>query len=185
MTATDNEPRTMVAVSDLTPLRVNPRRGNVATLVASLQSHGQYRPLVVNRPTMEVLAGNHTLAAARELGWDEVAVFYVDVDEAEARKIALIDNRASDIATYDDAELAELLSSLDDLDGTGFAAGDLDALLEGLRDTAVGEDRPADTSPQLGAVEYRLIVHCTDEQQQAQWLRTLQEEGLEVHAVAL
>ncbi len=28
------------------------------------------RPIVVNRPTMEVLAGNHTLLAARELGWD-------------------------------------------------------------------------------------------------------------------
>jgi len=33
----------------------NPRRGNVAEICNSLEAHGQYRPIVVNRPTMEVL----------------------------------------------------------------------------------------------------------------------------------
>lgn len=176
--------RELVAISQLRPLRVNPRRGNVNALVESLSVHGQFRPLVVNRPSMEVLAGNHTLRAAEELGWEEVAVFYVDVDEDEARRIALIDNRVSDLATYDNAELADLLSGMESLDGTGYGSEDLDTLLAGLSGPEVGSERPADTSPQLGAVEYRLIVRCADEHQQAQWLSRLQAEGLEVQAIA-
>lgn len=42
---------------------------------------------------MEVLAGNHTLQAARELGMAEVTVTQLDVDEEQARRIMLVDNR--------------------------------------------------------------------------------------------
>ena len=38
----------------------NPRRGEVDRLVESIEAHGQFRALVVNKPTMQVLAGNHT-----------------------------------------------------------------------------------------------------------------------------
>src|SRR5215210_3891610 len=62
-----------VSVADLRPYPANPRRGNVEAIKASLRAHGQYRPIVVNRPTMQVLAGNHTLEAVRQLGWKEIA----------------------------------------------------------------------------------------------------------------
>jgi hypothetical protein len=45
---------------------------------------------------MEVLAGNHRLIAARELGWEHLAVVCMDVDEEQARRILLVDNRSSD-----------------------------------------------------------------------------------------
>jgi ParB-like chromosome segregation protein Spo0J len=60
-------------VADLRPHPDTPRRGDLAAIKESLGHHGQYRPIVVNRPTMEVLAGNHTLRGAQELGWTEVA----------------------------------------------------------------------------------------------------------------
>jgi hypothetical protein len=53
-----------VPLAELRPYDRNPCRGDVAAIKASLQAHGQYRPIVVNRPTMQVLAGNHTLEAA-------------------------------------------------------------------------------------------------------------------------
>jgi hypothetical protein len=101
-------------------IRTNPRRGDVEAIQASLERDGQYRALVVNRRTNEVLAGNHTLAAAKRLGLRELAVTYVDVDADQARRIVLADNRTSDVAGYDEAALAKLLQGLPDLAGTGY-----------------------------------------------------------------
>src|SRR5215203_2749608 len=46
-----------VAIDDLTPFPGNPRRGSVVAIKESLEQNGQYRPIVVRRQTMEVLAG--------------------------------------------------------------------------------------------------------------------------------
>lgn len=125
-------------IAGLQPYGDNPRRGNVDLIAESLQAHGQYRPIVVNKGTLtgrewEVLAGNHTLAAADVLGWEEISCAIVDVDEATARKIVLVDNRSNDVASYDQAVLVELLESLEgDLAGTGFDDAELQDLLAHL-----------------------------------------------------
>lgn len=135
----------LVAVSDLNMYDRNPRRGKVDAIRESLSTNGQYRPVVANKPTGQVLAGNHTLQAAQELGWTHIATTWVDVDEETAARIVLVDNRSNDIATYDDAVLAELLASLDSLEGTGYAPDDLSDLQELLND-ASWADGPADGS---------------------------------------
>ena len=84
-----------VALDDLTPWPRNPRRGNVELIAESLKAHGQYRPIVVRKATKEVLAGNHTLAAAKRLGWEKIGATFVDVDAETAERIVLIDNRAN------------------------------------------------------------------------------------------
>lgn len=118
----------------------NPRKGNVEMVKASLAEFGQYRTIVVRpQPTIaegyEVLAGNHTLLAARELGMKSLACSVVDVDDDTAARIVLADNRSSDLATYDDADLLELLNSLETLDGTGYAGIDLTELTAGLEES--------------------------------------------------
>lgn len=135
------EAATMVPLEELKPYPGNPRRGDVTLIADSLRRHGQYRPIVANRRNSEILAGNHTLAAARTLGWPEIAVTWVDVDDDTAARIVLIDNRANDLAVYDDKALAELLGALPELDGTGYDARALAELL------AATEDRPALTDP--------------------------------------
>lgn len=120
-----------VPIDGLVPYGANPRRGNTELIVDSLKHHGQYRPIVVRAKTFEVLAGNHTLAAARELGWDSIAATFVDVDDAEAARIVLVDNRAADLGSYDDEVLTALLASLPDTSGTGFTDDDL-GFLQGL-----------------------------------------------------
>lgn len=151
-----------VPIDSLQHYGKNPRHGDVDLIAESLRVNGQYRPVVVNSRTSEVLAGNHTLRAAKHLGWTEIAATFVDADEDQAARIVLVDNRANDVATYDDTALAGLLEDLGagSLEGTGFSDGDLSALLAGIADEPVAltdqddvPDLPADEPvSQLGDV---------------------------------
>jgi ParB-like chromosome segregation protein Spo0J len=132
-----------VAIADLRPYPGNPRRGDLGAIRASLERNGQYRPIVVNRRRMEVLAGNHTLRAATELGWSEIAATFVDVDDDQAQRIVLADNRTNDLAGYDSEALVDLLEQLPDLDGSGYDGAALDALLDEIgRAPALADDDP-------------------------------------------
>src|SRR5919199_1147128 len=120
----------------------NPRRGDLEAIKDSLRRHGQYRPVVANRRTCEVLAGNHVLLAARDLGFEQLAVAFVEVDDEQARRIIAVDNRTSDLASYDQESLAALLSSLPDLGGTGYGEADLSKLLDELAEPAAAAEPP-------------------------------------------
>lgn len=129
---------TTFAVGELQPFHKNPRRGNVEMVAESLQINGQYRAIVVNVGThtgrpLEVLAGNHTLAAAKQLGWKQITATTVDVDDLAAARIAAADNRTADLGGYDDELLADLLSGIAEdaasLAGTGYDEDDLEAIL--------------------------------------------------------
>jgi len=134
-----------VKTSELRTFHLNPRKGDVEAIRLSLRVNGQYRPIVANRGTHtgrknEVLAGNHTLLAARDEGWERIAVAWVDVDNDQCARIVAADNRTADLGTYDDHALLELLSGLDDLAGTGYDPGDLDALSSILNEDADEDD---------------------------------------------
>ena len=134
----DQAPQILSATIEIVPISglslhpENPRRGAVEEISKSIVEHGQYRPIVVQRSTGFVLAGNHTLMAAREVGMPEIAVTYLDVDDAEARRILLVDNRIADAGTYDDATLLSLLrqseSEYGSLAGTGYDDDAFEAL---------------------------------------------------------
>jgi hypothetical protein len=132
----------MVDATQLQEHPDNPRRGDLGAVVASIQHHGFWGTLIVQRSTGHVLAGNHRLKAARKLGIEHVPVQYVDCDVDQARAILLADNRTSDLGGYDNETLAALLGQLDascGLEGTGYDAGDLEALLDGLAAPDEGE----------------------------------------------
>jgi DNA modification methylase len=171
----------LVPISRLRPYPGNPRRGDLAAIAESLRRHGQFRPIVARRSTGEVLAGNHVLLAARKLGLERLAVAFVDVDEEQARRILLVDNRTSDLAGYDEAALAELLSGLPDLDGTGYDEAALSRLLEELRPVelpgAEEEVPPPPETPRTRPGDlYRLGRHrllCGDATVRADYARLL------------
>ena len=124
----------VVPLDELTPYPGNARRGRVDVITESLEKNGQYRSLVVreieNGPLV-VLAGNHTLLALGEIGTKGARCEIVRCDDATARRINLVDNRASDLATDDDEALVELLAGLDgDGAGTGFTEDDIAKMLE-------------------------------------------------------
>jgi hypothetical protein len=51
---------------------INVRQGDIGAISESLKAHGQYRPIVVDKRTNRILAGNHTWKAAKSLGWTQI-----------------------------------------------------------------------------------------------------------------
>ena len=132
-----------VELGSLVAFEGNARRGDVAAIAESLRANGQYRPIVVNAGSHtgrvnEVLVGNHTVDAAKSLGWATIAAVFADVTDDQAVRIVLADNRTSDLASYDDATLAWLIDEVGELDGTGFSRADAEAL------RALVADEPGD-----------------------------------------
>jgi site-specific DNA-methyltransferase (adenine-specific) len=170
-------------LSELKPYPGNARRGDLAAIKQSLERLGLFRPVVVNGRTMQVLAGNHVVQAARELGWEAIDATIVEVDEDTARRIVLADNRTNDLAGYDSEALVELLMELDGgLEGTGFDEAELDALLEEVAPViALDEDElppaPADPITRPGELiklgRHRLL--CGDARDSNSYRRVLGE----------
>ena len=137
--------RLLVPIESLQPWPGNPRRGDIAAISESLKRFGQLRPIVTQGTV--VVAGNHLVAAAKQLGWTHLAALdHEFASEQEARGFVLADNRVSQLGTFDDALLAEQLRTFDEgsLTGTGYddrfvqelerelaRAADLDALALG------------------------------------------------------
>jgi ParB-like chromosome segregation protein Spo0J len=149
-----------MAISSLTAYPTNPRRGDIDAIASSLTAHGQYRPIVVQASTKFVLAGNHTLKAAKKLGWKKIKVVLVDVDENTAKKIVLADNRLTDLAGYNEPLLKSLLQALPELDGTGFTQSEvetLDRLISGDQKESVGGNTLKD-DPEVKIAAWRFTV---------------------------
>lgn len=135
-------------IDALVPDPNNARRGDVQAIRRSLNVFGQRKPIVARRtgtdadgrPTGVVIAGNHTLAAATDLGWSHVAVTFVDDDETTARAYALADNRTGELAGWDQdqlvATLRDLAGSFDEIEALGWSDADLAAL--------IADDEPGD-----------------------------------------
>lgn len=187
--------------ADLALFHRNPRRGDTAVIAASLRANGQYKPVVVNRGThtgrpLEVLAGNHTVKAFRDLAtnypdedrWQEIDCWVVDVDNDQASRIVTVDNRAADLGSYDDAVLADLLSDLPDLEGTGYDYDDLDALLADEDDGeegAPGAGDFLDPEDDKYVEQYAVTVICSDEDHQRTVYESLTEQGYNVRVVTV
>lgn len=112
--------------------RVHPPE-NRAMLRASLDKFGQRKPIVITSDNT-VIAGNGTLLAASELGWDKVAVVRAPADWGDEmiRAYAIADNRSADLSEFDPAVLQSQLASLEiaefEFDALGFTEAEITAL---------------------------------------------------------
>ena len=131
-----NEATVLVPVSDVSPHPRNVNRGDVGKISESIRHDGFFGSLIVQRSSGHILAGTHRWRAAREAGFDELPVTFVDVDDDTALRIMLADNRTARLGDDDPAELAELLKEIHanagSLIGTAYTTADLDNLLTDL-----------------------------------------------------
>jgi DNA modification methylase len=138
-------------VAELHLLPGNPRRGDVDAVARSLERFGQRKPIVARRDGT-VVAGNHTLQAVQRLGWPEIAVVWVDDDDATAKAFALADNRTAELGSYDDEALAAMVAEVGAVDmellgAAGYSDADLAALLGKVNPGAGIDAPPALTEP--------------------------------------
>lgn len=137
------------ALADLQLDPANVRRHgpeNLAAIKGSLARFGQQKPIVVDRRGV-VVAGNGTLAAARELGWAEIDVVVTDLSGVEAVAFAIADNRTAELAEWDDGALASVLAALkaeDDalLEVAGFTDSDFNKLVAATTEEAQQDEVP-------------------------------------------
>ena len=94
------EPASVDSLSaDPANVRTHDKR-NIDAIKASLRRFGQQKPIVVDGDGV-VVAGNGTLAAARELGWQEIAVARTNLKGADAVAYAIADNRTAELARWE------------------------------------------------------------------------------------
>jgi DNA modification methylase len=114
----------------------NANNGDVEAIKKSLAVNGWYGSVVANLTTKHILAGNHRVMAAKALGWETVPVQWVDVTPEEELRILVVDNRTTRIGQDDTTKITDILAELANtpigLDGTGYGAADLDALIDEL-----------------------------------------------------
>jgi ParB-like chromosome segregation protein Spo0J len=147
-----------VGINEIKVHPMNPREGDIGSIIESLTHMGQYRPIVVNKRTRHIVSGNHTYQGAVQLGWEKIAVHWIDVDEIEEIKILIVDNRTSDLATYDPQELNKLLTTTN-LKGTGFSPEEVAEILAG------GKSKPGHIPVGRSTIrvgEHSMRVHTED-----------------------
>jgi len=140
-----------VGIETLSPDPANVRKHgqrNMDAIKASLRRFGQQKPIVVDAKGI-VLAGNGTLAAARELGWREIQIVRTELTGSQATAFGIADNRSAELAEWDE-KLADVLASLKaedfPLEGIGFDLDELEALKPAVKSDA-------DAEPQIDKAE--------------------------------
>jgi len=157
---------------------------NLATIKASLQRFGQQKPIVVDANGV-VRAGNGTLAAAKALGWKEIAVVRSTLAGSEATAYAIADNRTAELAEWDEDALAETLSALqceDEalLDAAGFDSAELSKMIDGMAEVTEDEvtEPPAEPITKPGDLwllgDHRVL--CGDSSDPRDYLKLMSEE---------
>jgi len=118
---------------------------NLDAIRASLEQFGQVKPIVVQRSSGIVVAGNGTLAAAKAIGWTEIAAVRLELTDAQAQALAIADNRTAELAEWDEGELGRLLREIEEsgelaAEVTGFSREEIDNLIAAALDDGKAEE---------------------------------------------
>lgn len=128
----------MVQTERLSQHPENANNGDVDALVESIDINGFYSPLLVQRSTGRILAGNHRYLVALSRNVPALPCIYLDVDEDAAKRIMLSDNRITRLGHDDEGALAQILTELYESDlslhGTGYDMDDYTKLMDGIND---------------------------------------------------
>lgn len=186
-------------LDELRPDPRNPKQHAIDELRASVGRFGYVEPIVMDDRTGLLVAGHgrrelllddreHDREPPEGVDVDENGAWLVpvvrgwsSVDDDDAAAYLIASNRLVELGGWRPSALADLLTELEQgagLDGVGYSKSDLDALI-----SALAGPTPPDASPQMGAMEYRLLVSCESEQHQAELLARFAAEGLTCQAL--
>jgi ParB/RepB/Spo0J family partition protein len=153
-------------------------RKNLDAIKASLRAFGQQKPIVVSK-TGIVLAGNGTMEAALELGWEKIQVIHSDLEGTAATAYAIADNRTAELAEWDHEGLAAQLAAIQINDealaeAAGYSQEEIDKLAGNIEPELV---------PSRGI--YQLVITLESESDQQKLYEQLEGEGYKCHVLTL
>lgn len=133
----------MVNIDTLIPAEYNPRielkpgMPEYEKLKNSIQEFGYVEPIIVNDKTGRVIGGHQRINVLKNLGYKEVEVVHVDLDEAHEKALNVALNKIS--GNWDAEKLEDLLRDINlntdlDVEFTGFDSAELDTIFSGSVD---------------------------------------------------
>lgn len=178
-----------VPISTLIPWEDNPRHNDEAVerVADSIRRFGFASPIIARTEDHMVIAGHTRLKAAGVLGLDKVPVRYMDLDPADARMLALADNKTAELAAWDEVKLSDILGAMSDTDlevllATGWEQTEVDALLGNWTDPFAGEHGDKDSADAIhdaGVAKITIEVPVSDGTRISELLRqALTEVGV-------
>jgi hypothetical protein len=142
-------------ISELTPGAANPRAhkpSQIKRLANSMRVFGIVNPILIDADG-HIVAGHARVEAAKSLGIQEVPTILLEhLTPDQLRAYMIADNRLSELASWDERRLGEILhelSALDldfDLDVIGFDTGEIDLRIQDLE--AIVDPERADVLPE-------------------------------------
>ncbi len=141
----------------------NANNGDVDAIEESIAANGVYQPVIVQRSTGYILVGNHRYLAMVKRGMEHIPVIYLDVDDLEAKRIMVADNRTSRLAYIDEAMEANLLEELHATDlglaGTGYTFEDYSTLMDMVNEPLLPKDwgEPEPEPPLLSQLNFSIM----------------------------
>ncbi len=144
-------------IADLTPDPKNARQHddkNLKAIMGSLKEFGQRKPIVITEAGL-IVAGNGTVLAAKNLGWETIKAVQVPADwsKDQVKAFALADNRTAELATWSPKVLA---AQLIELESAGFEIAEFgfDKVESPINPDSLAEDEmpepPVNATTKLG-----------------------------------
>jgi DNA modification methylase len=161
--APQRDQRLVVETISVGSLRLDPQNPRqhgarqIGQIARSIESFGFNVPVLVDREN-KVLAGHGRVQALQRLGRTEVPVIRLEhLTPAQARAFNVADNRLTEVASWNDRLLGEVLQELSaqnldfSIEATGFSVAEIDLRIEGLSGVPPNAPDPADEQPPLAA----------------------------------
>lgn len=129
-----------IDIGELVPWEENPRINDQAIekVMVSIQRFGFASPIIARKADKMIIAGHTRYSAALKIGLSKVPVRLMNLDPADAKMLALADNKLGEIASWDSTSLAQILTDLKsenkDLSGLGWDNSQLDDIMDLMSD---------------------------------------------------
>lgn len=152
----------------------------------SIEHFGYVEPIIVNKRNMTVVGGHQRLKVLKDLGYNEIDVVYVDLNNTDEKALNIALNKIN--GDWDAEKLEDLLRdiSLDtdfDVELTGFGLDEINTLFSGSLDKQ--EEKKEKEQKQNNKEQeelintYELIIECIDEIDMQEKFDILQKNNIE------
>lgn len=182
-------------IDELIPAIYNPRKdltiddAEYKKIKRSIETFGYVDPIIVNERTGVIIGGHQRLKVLKDLGYEEIEVSVVNLDEKQEKALNVALNKIS--GEWDFELLKDLLEELDDgsfdVELTGFDMNEIENLMTQYFDEENNEENNSEenTSPVELNDNTVIVIEADSEEQLEEIFTELVEEGYNCRLLTL